>query len=225
MMFEGDAALKKVKFLSGGEKSRVLLGKILCSSTNLLLLDEPTNHFDMQSCDSILEAMDSYPGGIIIATHNEMFLHSIPNKLVVFDHDRIVVFEGTYADFLEKIGWDNENTAKDKKNDTNKGNKYSKDTKKQRAEIIEEKSKKIKPIENKIKSVESQIVKDEDDLHKTQTDFEAATFENNGLKIKELSIKIAKLEDDINKHYLELDQLTRDYEEQLKVYEEKLNSI
>ena len=60
MMFEGDNALKKIEVLSGGEKSRVMMGKIIMKPVNILLLDEPTNHLDMQSCDALLESIDSF---------------------------------------------------------------------------------------------------------------------------------------------------------------------
>jgi ATP-binding cassette, subfamily F, member 3 len=224
MMFEGDAALKKVKYLSGGEKSRVLLGKILCTPTNMLLLDEPTNHFDMQSCDSILEAIDSYPGAVIIATHNEMFLHSIPNKIIVFDKGRMVVFEGTYEDFLEKIGWDNEFIERSKKHPEKNEIKNPKDIKKQRAEIIEEKSKRLKPLETGIKNIERQISTNETELEKFHIEFEKATIENNGKTIKELSIKISNLQEQTNGLYLELDKLTLTYEENKTFFDARLNN-
>jgi len=89
MMFEGDAALKKVKVLSGGEKSRVLLGKLIVSPANLLMLDEPTNHLDMESIDSLLEAIDAFEGAVVIVTHSEMILHTVATRLIVFDDDRV----------------------------------------------------------------------------------------------------------------------------------------
>ena len=105
MMFEGDAALKKISVISGGERSRVLLGKILIEPTNLLLLDEPTNHLDMESIDTLLEAIDSFPGAVVIVTHSEMILRSLANRLVVFDGNEANIFEGGYDDFLERVGW------------------------------------------------------------------------------------------------------------------------
>lgn len=108
LMFPGDNALKKIKVLSGGEKSRVVLAKILVTPCHLIYLDEPTNHLDMQSCDSLIEAIDDFDGSIIMVTHNEMHLRAVATKLVVFDDNKIRVYEGSYDEFLEDIGWADE---------------------------------------------------------------------------------------------------------------------
>ena len=115
MMFEGDNALKKVSVLSGGEKSRVLLGKLLVSPANLLMLDEPTNHLDMESIDSLIEAIEDFDGAVIIVTHSELILEAVATKLIVYDNDTVSVFEGTYLDFLERVGWSDEGGVKNKK--------------------------------------------------------------------------------------------------------------
>jgi ATP-binding cassette subfamily F protein 3 len=106
MLFGEDLAQKKIAILSGGEKSRVLLGKLLLSPLNLLLLDEPTNHLDLESSDSLLAAIDSFEGAVIIATHNEMFLNTLVNRLIVFQRNGVFLFEGSYSDFLERVGWE-----------------------------------------------------------------------------------------------------------------------
>ena len=108
MMFEGDHALKKISVLSGGEKSRVLLGKLLVKPSNMLMLDEPTNHLDMESIDSLIEAIEVFKGAVMIVTHSEMVLHAVARKLIVFDNDEVKVFDGTYQDFLDRVGWKNE---------------------------------------------------------------------------------------------------------------------
>lgn len=105
MMFEYDAQLKKVKVLSGGEKSRVMLGKILAQPSNLLLLDEPTHHLDMESIEALEEAIDEFDGAVLIVTHSEEILRTICTKLVVFDDNQSFVFDGTYDEFLEQVGW------------------------------------------------------------------------------------------------------------------------
>jgi len=108
MLFEDDAALKRISVLSGGEKSRVMLGKLIVTPANLLLLDEPTNHLDMDSCDSLLAAIDAFEGAALIVTHNEMFLHSLATRFVVFDRGRARVFDGSYQDFLDTVGWESD---------------------------------------------------------------------------------------------------------------------
>jgi ATP-binding cassette subfamily F protein 3 len=111
MMFPGDNALKKISVLSGGEKSRVLLGKLLVSPSNMLMLDEPTNHLDMESNDSLVEAIDAFNGSVIIVTHSEMMLHALATRLIVFDDGKVTLFEGTYQDFLDRVGWKSENDS------------------------------------------------------------------------------------------------------------------
>ena len=105
MMFEGDSALKKIGVLSGGEKSRVLLGKLLATPVNLLILDEPTNHLDMDSCDALLAALDSFEGAVVMVTHNEMFLHALAERLIVFQDDNVhVLKEPTSGSLRKKVG-------------------------------------------------------------------------------------------------------------------------
>ena len=118
LMFPGDSALKSIKVLSGGEKSRVVLGKLLVKPCHLLFLDEPTNHLDMQSCDSLIEAIDGFDGSVIMVTHNEMHLRDVATKLIVFDGGKITIYPGCYDDFLTDVGWSDEHrngkTQKDK---------------------------------------------------------------------------------------------------------------
>ena len=108
MMFGGDLALKKVAVLSGGEKSRTLLGKILAHPSNLLLLDEPNNHLDMESIDALIESLQDFPGALLIVTHNERILRALATKLIVFHRGKVDVFNSGYDEFLEKIGWEEE---------------------------------------------------------------------------------------------------------------------
>ncbi|MBO4956462.1 MAG: ABC-F family ATP-binding cassette domain-containing protein [Rickettsiales bacterium] len=115
MMFTGDDYKKRLSVLSGGEKSRVLLGKIILKPCNLLLSDEPTNHLDMESCISLMEAINNFAGASVTITHNEDFLNNVANKLIVFDDDKTFVFEGGYQDFLREIGWSNEEEIKEVK--------------------------------------------------------------------------------------------------------------
>lgn len=114
MMFSGDTAKKPIKVLSGGEKSRVLLGKLLVSPSNLLLLDEPTNHLDMESIEALMQAVDAFEGAVVIVTHSELLLREIPSKFVICHEGEQHLFLGEYDLFLEKEGWEKKAASKPK---------------------------------------------------------------------------------------------------------------
>jgi ATP-binding cassette, subfamily F, member 3 len=135
MMFPGDHALKKISVLSGGEKSRVLLGKLLVSPSNMLMLDEPTNHLDMESNDSLVEAIDAFNGPVILVTHSEMMLHALATRLIVFDDGKVTLFEGTYQDFLDRVGWNSENESGALRVKTQKKSVNKKQLRRERAEL------------------------------------------------------------------------------------------
>ena len=105
MLFTGSKADKPIKQLSGGEKSRVLLGKILLKPCNFLCLDEPTNHLDMYACEALCDALKQFEGGLCLVTHDEGMLNQLCNKLIVFDRDTVKFYHGDYQHFLDKIGW------------------------------------------------------------------------------------------------------------------------
>ncbi len=119
-------ALKKCEVLSGGEKARVLLGKLIATPVHCLLLDEPSNHLDMQSVDSLVEALDVFDGAVVMVTHNEMILNNIANKLIVFDGEFPYLYLGTYQEFLADRGFSDEEKIiqpKKEKKDSNKQQK------------------------------------------------------------------------------------------------------
>ena len=230
MMFEGDAALKKIGVLSGGEKSRVLLGKILAVPVNLLLLDEPTNHLDMDSCDALLAALDSFDGTVIIVTHNEMFLHALADRLVVFQDEQIHLFEGSYQQFLDKEGWSDEIDEKgDMAGITEdmpvSAKRSKKDIRRMRSEIVVEKSLKIKPLDKQIKKIEEDIDLHEKNVHILNETMINASQSNDGRKISEISRKIHKSQAIIERLFTEMEQLYHDKEGAEFYFNKKLKEI
>jgi ATP-binding cassette subfamily F protein 3 len=103
MMFSGDDALKKISVLSGGEKSRVMLGKLLVSPTNLLLLDEPTNHLDIYARETLEEALDAFKGTTLLVSHDRRLLDGIVDKLLVLGSGKPVLHLGNYSAFAERL--------------------------------------------------------------------------------------------------------------------------
>lgn len=99
-LFSGDDADKKIKILSGGEKARVALAKVIVSKANFLMLDEPTNHLDMHSCDLLISALDKYEGSIILVSHDRYFVSKTANKIwEIVDH-QIKEFKGGYEEWV-----------------------------------------------------------------------------------------------------------------------------
>ena len=101
MLFSGDEALKKVNVLSGGEKVRCVLSKMMLSGANLLIFDEPTNHLDMESITALNEGMTKFKGVLLFTSHDHQLVQTVANKIIDIKEDRTVVKEGTYNDYLE----------------------------------------------------------------------------------------------------------------------------
>jgi ATP-binding cassette subfamily F protein 3 len=226
MMFAGDAALKKIAVLSGGEKSRVILGKLLVTPVNLLLLDEPTNHLDMESCDAMLAAIDSFDGTVIMVTHNEMFLHVLAERLIVFQNHGIHVFEGGYQRFLEKGGWEDETDAcksfSEKVDNSESPVKLTKKEKRRiRSGFVAERSKVLKPLEQRILGIENRIEKYENELNELNADMLAASQAADGEKIGVLSRSIHRCRSAIDTLFDELEKSTAIFEEQKAEFEKK----
>ena len=107
MMFSGDKSTKVNGVLSGGEKSRVLLGKIIAAPCNMLLLDEPTHHLDMESIEALIDAIEDFNGAVLMVTHSELILKRMAlDKIILCHEGRQELFLGTYEEFLEQQGWD-----------------------------------------------------------------------------------------------------------------------
>ncbi|MBN1531540.1 MAG: ATP-binding cassette domain-containing protein, partial [Spirochaetes bacterium] len=221
MLFEGDDALKQIRILSGGERSRVLLGTILASDTNLLLLDEPTNHLDMESCDALMAAIDEFPGAVIFVTHNELFLHSLANRFIVFQGERPALFEGTYRDFLGRVGWIEEaGAAQPPPEAMNK-----KLSRKARAEIQQRRWNELKPVEERIAELEAAIGALEREISRHNEEMIRLSTAGSGTAIGTLSRELHGLRKRADTLYDELDAATRDYEERVARFDEELNGL
>jgi len=224
MMFEGDDALKKISLLSGGEKSRVLLGKILATPSNLIFLDEPTNHLDMESCDALMAAIDSFPGAVVMVTHNELFLHTLANRFIVFQRSGIILFEGAYSDFLEKIGWEEEKGDEFNNSDNNKRETLynKKDIRKLRSDIITRRSKEIKPIEDMISEIENLISEKEQSLKIKNNELIKVSEAGKSKEIETLSKEIHTLKKEIDTLFEKYESFNISLDEKRTYFESEL---
>jgi ATP-binding cassette subfamily F protein 3 len=198
MMFPGEDADKSVSVLSGGEKARVMLGKILATPANILLLDEPTNHLDMESIEVLSEELKTFNGSAFIVTHSELLLKNLVNKLIVFKNGEAFYFEGSYKDFLQKIGWEDEVEVEKpvKKVSTSK-----------KPQSSENKTSNNK-IKEQIEQVEADIVKLEEFIEK----YELLCQEKSGRgeEIHEESAMLGKLNKKVEDKFLELESLSEE---------------
>ncbi len=106
LLFGGDEVKKSVRVLSGGEKGRMMYGKLMLGRHNVLLLDEPTNHMDMESIESLNIALDKYAGTLIFVSHDREFVSSLATRILEIKEDRIIDFQGNYEDYLKSQGLD-----------------------------------------------------------------------------------------------------------------------
>ncbi len=238
MLFGGDDALKKISVLSGGEKSRVLLGKLIAQPANLLLLDEPTNHLDMESIDALIEAVEAFEGAVIMVTHSEMVLRALATRLVVFDGGQVRVFEGMYEDFLARVGWSGEeaaaqkNSGKPGKNkDPNGGGRApggrgkEKETRRARAQLVAERSRVLGGLQSKIREAEENIIGLEEQVESDSRGLIIASTKGDGEGIKRLSRSLGEAKERIERLFDDLAAATAELEARRLEFEERLSGL
>ena len=213
-LFSGDAVNKKVKVLSGGERARVALCKLLLEPVNLLVMDEPTNHLDMMSKEILKNALKMYDGTLIIVSHDRDFLQGLTEKVYEFKNRNIAEHLGDINDFLaaKKVldfkEFEAENKQKSKANSEKKdlSNKLNYEQKKKLDKDIKKMSNKIKNLERKVDSIETEL---------KELDLQLSDPE----KYKELSAQSGFFET-YEKKQKELSQLMKEWEEDLQLLEE-----
>ncbi len=220
-LFSGDDIDKKVKVLSGGEKSRLAVAKLLLEPVNLLILDEPTNHLDMTSKNMLKNALKAFPGSLIVVSHDRDFLKGLTDKVYEFRDKGIHQYFGDIYDFLEKRKIDSldQLTLEAKKS---KGGNIS-DDKAARKELNAKKrefDKGIKRLKNKVNKIEKEISESEQkiatiEVEISKTDF-YTTHPNPEQQLKEyneLKTKVASLTDDWETNAMEMELMKEERDE------------
>jgi len=234
MMFEGDDALKPVRVLSGGEKSRVMLGKLIATPVNLLLLDEPTNHLDLESSDALLAALDDFEGAVIMVTHNERFLQTLAERLVVFQNGGVLVYEGDYQRFLDKIGWKDEEDrprgrasveVKNKEGAVSRDKPNPRESRKIRSELVAERSRVLRPLEKKMQEKEKAVERLDAELQKMNAAIVEGARLKDGFRVVELSKSMHQAKTEIDILLEDLEKLTVEHQEKKAEYEARIAGL
>lgn len=181
-LFTGDDVFKKIKVLSGGEKSRVALAKALTADANFLILDEPTNHLDMASVNILIQALQQYQGTIIVVSHDRYFLDNVANKIWFIEDKKIKAYPGTYQEYEEwnakrKIELKNAPAPQPKK----EGKKPEPAKQQQPAN---DKSQQLKKLNQELAKMEEQIAEMEKTIKQLETKLADDTLYNDVIKSK-----------------------------------------
>ena len=222
MMFTGDLAKKKIKVLSGGERARVLLAKLLAKPCNLLLLDEPTNHLDQESVESLTLELQNYPGAVVIVTHSESMLREVATKLIVYHHGKVEYLSETYDDFLRKIGWEEDDSSS---TGSSREKPSRQETKRMRSEMIIERGRDSSPMKKRMEYLEQTIIKLEEEQPKLEAELIERSTQGDSKKIQETSQRLGVVKKKIDKAFEELTEVTNKYDDLMAKYEVKLKDL
>lgn len=214
-MFLGDDCYKRIRDLSGGERGRISLAKLMLSGANFLILDEPTNHLDMESKEILENAINAYEGTVLYVSHDRYFVNQTADKILELTNQQFSVYLGNYDYFVEKKAQSQETQ-----------NIVSQTTTSSEAEQVEpegkidwKQQKKLqsekRKVENRIAEIEEQISECEDTLAKIDEEFAKDDVATNSAKLNELSEKQSKVQAELDTLYAAWEQwsevLTTDF--------------
>ncbi|HLM01175.1 MAG TPA: ABC-F family ATP-binding cassette domain-containing protein, partial [Pyrinomonadaceae bacterium] len=214
-LFTGEDIFKQVKDLSGGEKGRLALAKLIYSNKNVLVLDEPTNHLDIPSREALEAALDAFQGTIITVSHDRYFLDRIATQILFFEENKTTeIFKGNYSEFHE---WK-----------SNQPSAVSRQAEKSEPQItnVEQNNEDQKPktkenlsknqrlrIENRIREIENQIPAAEERLAQLSLQMSQPDAASNHERMQEVSQKFAATETEIQKLYEEWQRLSEEIQD------------
>ena len=197
-LFSREDVFKQIKVLSGGEKGRLQLCKILKKGPNLLLLDEPTNHMDILGKESLEEILKAYRGTLIFVSHDRYFVNKIADSLLIFEKGKVTYFDGNYEEYLRKKEEnEDEDAIQDKKVDN---------TVKEKTNNSYFTNKEINKVQNKITKIETEIEEKEEEIKNIRAEMLKEENSTNYIKLKEL-------EENIQKINLEIELKMQEWEE------------
>ena len=213
-LFRGEEIDKKVKVLSGGERSRLALVRLLLEPHNLLVLDEPTNHLDIRSKDILKQALINYDGTLIVVSHDRDFLNCIVDKVYEFRHNRIKEHLGGIYDFLRKKKIDN--LREIEKKDAGKKEMQLENISSNKLRYLEKKEydRNLRKLRKKLEDSEKVIEKIENEISGLDKSF--ATGSNEQAEAEDFFNRYQELKELLNEEMEKWEQYTDEVEVFLK---------
>ncbi len=211
-LFSGDDVFKKVRVLSGGEKSRLALAKMLLQPANLLVLDEPTNHLDMKSKAVLQHAFGEFEGSYVIVSHDRDFLDPIVNKVVEFTHGRIKAYPGNVSEYIDAKQRERGRQEIPPQRVVQQEQRSDKERKRAEAEQRQKRHQATKHISQKITGFEKRIA----ELEKKKTEAEEVMarqdFYKDGERVKAMSGEYRSIQDELSDTYFSWGEATKELE-------------
>lgn len=206
-LFRGDDVFKKVKVLSGGEKSRLALAKMLLSPANFLIFDEPTNHLDMSSKNILQQALQQYEGTCVIVSHDRAFLDPIVDKVLEVQTNRVRTYLGNVSYFLDKKKEEAETqknsgvSEQAKSASSDDGSLSRKEQRRIEAERRNKISKEVNPIKKKLEKVEKEIEQAESRKNEIEALMAEVDFYDDADRVKKTSLEYENIKMDLTDKY------------------------
>jgi ATP-binding cassette subfamily F protein 3 len=200
--FSGDDVFKKVKVLSGGEKARVSLAKILLSPVNFLIMDEPTNHLDLTSVEVLEQALIHYEGTLLLISHDRYFLDKIVSRIFELREGQLTEYLGNYSDYLAKRSSEpKEATSTRTKEPSHSIGRKTKDQKRLEAEARQSISRERNQLEKEIEEIENKIESWEVRKKEIETELALPETYRESAQIVALKKEYAQLKEDLENSY------------------------
>jgi ATP-binding cassette subfamily F protein 3 len=211
-LFSNDDVFKKIKVLSGGEKSRVAMAKTLLSEANFLLLDEPTNHLDMQSVNILIQALQQYQGTYITISHDRHFVRAVANKIWFIEDHQLKEYPGPYDEYAiwkEQRDKDAKNNPKPAETVKKKEEKVITPVKKTASPDLKNKQNSLEKTEQKITLLEKQLKQIEEELAKPSVYSNADLLSKTNKEYEKIKEELNREQAEWEKQAEEIDMLEK----------------
>ncbi len=230
-LFSGEDVLKEIAVLSGGEKTRLAIAKMLTRPANFLLLDEPTNHLDIPSREILTDALDAYTGTICFITHDRTLIREIANKIIEIRDGKLRIFQGNYDEFLEKQEQrvdtvpETLRVVREHAPAPSKLRNQQRQRKTLEANLRNELYRKAAPVKKQIAEIEQQVAALTARIKEIEALFEDPDHYKDGYQVAEVNREYIKAKETIRALTAEWDKLTAEAEKIARELEEKKGAI